>query len=210
MASEFQITPKKKPKLSIDTLPTANCVFCSKKFTTRDKKIIAEISKLDKIFEASRKREDTVSKIILANEEDIRKENKTLVYHRNCRATFTSQDHIQRKQVEHSLKTSTREHSVSDEGPWAPTTRSKVQKVDTTRFSFLKNCIICGNQCNLKHRTTWSLVQSSVNVHTSNLYSTLWDATEKLGDDSVLVRLSAVPNGDLVAAEARYHRKKDV
>ena len=51
-------------------------------------------------------------------------------------------------------------------------------------------------------------MQSSVNVHTSNLYSTLWDAAEKLGDDSVLVRLSAVPNGDLVAAEARYHRKK--
>jgi predicted RNA-binding protein YlxR (DUF448 family) len=41
-----------------------------------------------------------------------------------------------------------------------------------------------------------------------NLYTSLKNAAEKLRDNRVLVRLSGAPNGDLVAVDTRYHRKK--
>ncbi|KAG0718735.1 hypothetical protein GWK47_051889 [Chionoecetes opilio] len=53
-----------------------------------------------------------------------------------------------------------------------------------------------------------TLVQSSIDDKGENLYTRVLDAARRREDQVMLNRLLGVVNGDLVAAEARYHRDK--
>ena len=68
-------------------------------------------------------------------------------------------------------------------------------------------CFICGELCRIKHRQTWSMVGSAI-TESSNMYTEHSEAAEARQDNDMLTRLRGVPNGDLVAVEARYHRQK--
>ena len=94
---ELQITPRKRPRLSEEALSTTQCVFCGGAFTKRNKQVTAAKDKLDTLFECARRRRDQASELILMNEDGIRKGNKALVYHRSCRASFASPQHVLRQ-----------------------------------------------------------------------------------------------------------------
>jgi hypothetical protein len=78
----------------------------------------------------------------------------------------------------------------------------------TPTFDWKSNCFICGEYCNPKTRSKWSLVETAISSN-SPVYSTVMAAAEQCQDLIMLNRLHSVPNGDLVAVEARYHRKKN-
>ena len=79
-------------------------------------------------------------------------------------------------------------------------------------FDWKKNCFLCGAECQLKKRASWSMVQSAIGEKSdkSDMYSMVLEAgaAERRKDTEMLTRLHGVPNGDLVAIEARYHRSK--
>lgn len=52
------------------------------------------------------------------------------------------------------------------------------------------------------------MVQTSISSEDESLYARLLEAAKIRNDQNLLIRLSGVPNGDLVAVEARYHRTK--
>ena len=60
-----------------------------------------------------------------------------------------------------------------------------------------------------KHRSAWSMVTETTynDPDDSNMYTQVLNTAEQLNDGDMLTRLRGVTNGDLVAIEARYHRK---
>ena len=61
-----------------------------------------------------------------------------------------------------------------------------------------------------KKRDSWSIVQSAIGKKSDkpDMYTTVMEAAGRRSDTDMLTRLQGVPNGDLVAMEARYHRSK--
>jgi len=55
------------------------------------------------------------------------------------------------------------------------------------------------------------MVQSAIGKKSdkSDMYTMVLDAAERRRDTEMLTRLHGVPNGDLVAVKARYHRSKN-
>ena len=111
-------------------------------------------------------------------------------YHKLCRTRF-----LNPSKVDNSAE--------SRESASKIFTRSKSSKID---FDWKNNCFICGDKCEIKKRGTWSIIQSSIDT-SSNLYRKIFKAAEVRNDELVLSRLLSC-NEDLVAVEARYHRKK--
>ena len=77
-------------------------------------------------------------------------------------------------------------------------------------FDWKKNCFLCGAECHPKKRASWSMVQSAIGKKSdkTDMYTMVLRAAEQRKDTEMLTRLHGVPNGDLVAIEARYHRLK--
>jgi hypothetical protein len=75
-------------------------------------------------------------------------------------------------------------------------------------FDWLSLCFICGTNCSSKHRNEWSLV-ASIEKGSTSMYNRILKAAEQYQDHAMLARLYGVPNGDLVAYDARYHRTKN-
>ena len=59
-----------------------------------------------------------------------------------------------------------------------------------------------------KKRSEWSIVEAVINDN-NTLYTKILTAAYERGDTTMITRLHGVVNGDLVAVEARYHRKKN-
>jgi hypothetical protein len=54
------------------------------------------------------------------------------------------------------------------------------------------------------------LVETSISSDSNSIYRKVLDIATAINDVAIIDRLASVPNGDLVAIEARYHRKKVV
>lgn len=180
------------------------CTFCHEDFsekTGKGNEVIPNQKSVEKLFEVCRRRQDYESKCILRIEE-LRRGSVTISYHRQCRSTFTSEEHISRAikrkatPCESIVSTSTTIKSV-------PLRRSCMHS-----FEWKANCFICGEPCNPKQRSTWSLVQSAINKN-SNIYLNVLKGAEEKQDHKMITRLVGLANGDLVAVEARYHRTKN-
>ena len=79
----------------------------------------------------------------------------------------------------------------------------------TSSFDCKKNCFICGFPFSEKKRTSWSLVESSIedDPKKPSIYSKDLGAAEDQQDQE-MTRLHDIANSDLVAVDARYHRTK--
>ena len=51
-------------------------------------------------------------------------------------------------------------------------------------------------------------LQNESTFKSQNMYTKVLEAAKRRGDQHMLTRLDGVPNGDLVAVGARYHRQK--
>ena len=79
----------------------------------------------------------------------------------------------------------------------------------TPTFNWKSDFFICSEPCNPKRRNEWSMVRSSIDSKSQNLYTCILEAAKQKQDKEIITRLQGVPNGDLVAVEARYHRTKN-
>ncbi|CAC5361553.1 unnamed protein product [Mytilus coruscus] len=69
-------------------------------------------------------------------------------------------------------------------------------------------CFICGKLCSRSRKQEWSMVESSIDLSSKSIFAKVNRAANERKAEAMLLRLSEVPNGNLVAIEARYHRKK--
>jgi len=60
------------------------------------------------------------------------------------------------------------------------------------------------------HIFLFGLVGTYISSDSNSLYRKVLDIATAINDVAIIDRLASVPNGDLVAIEARYHRKKVV
>ena len=161
-------------------------------------------------------RQDDVGNTILVNQTDITSGKVSFRYHRNCRSSYVSPEHIKRALDKH--KRNILSSSVSGGvdsgggggggGASVGTSSFTRSQSSTPTFDWKANCFVCGELCNPKHRSTWSLVVVAIDCESGNMYIKMVNAAEKRGDLDMLARLHGLVNGDLVAAEARYHRLK--
>ncbi|WAR13567.1 hypothetical protein MAR_027747 [Mya arenaria] len=165
------------------------CIFCLKGFSTSNPCVRnPNLSKLDTLFQSCKARADYIGSQILANQEFIKDGSLPLRYHRNCRATYQS--------LYHQSFSSTRRSA-------------------SNAFDWKSQCFICGEKCdtirdpsNKRPGRSWSMVETSIDSSHNSTYSKVLKAAEIKNDTSLINRLRSVSNGDLVALEARYHRKK--
>lgn len=200
MESDNLVEPPPKRAKSTNIKPQP-CIFCDKDFNVKSPEVIPDTTKLEKLFLACIERDDHVGKLIL----DAKKcgELNKLRYHRNCRATYTSPLHIAR--AAKKIPVSIDNNGGSQKAQATLLTRS--QNVDS-KFDWKQNCFVCGETCHEKRRSEWSLVESAINNKSANIYMKMLEAAEMRDDQQMLARLHSLPNGDLVASDARYHRKK--
>ena len=75
-------------------------------------------------------------------------------------------------------------------------------------FDWKNCCFICSGICSTKHISSWSIVESLVTKINPTNTPKVVRAAETNHDFEMVTWLAGVPNGDLVAIEARYHRTK--
>lgn len=220
MASELNVGPSQKKSKS--AFNRTVCVFCAEPFK-KSPSVTPDISKLDSLFGACRERLDDIARKLLEHEDQILKGEVSFCYHRNCRATYCSSLHVKRavekRKASVSVDVSGGASGVSGGGltysehehAEAETTRLTRAATGETLFDWKGNCFICGEICHAKQRGSWSMVESSVAGDPSRhlMYTKILTAAQERNDIQMITRLRGVINGDLVAAEARYHRKRN-
>ena len=156
------------------------CVFCDDPLG--DEAVKPDVKKLDNLFNACEILKDNVGLLLLQHQSEIVSQDISFRYHRVCRRKYI-------------------DRSVQEDECVRPKTRPKRDK-----FDWKTKCFVCSGKCSKKHRSTWSMVEAGVNEQ-KTMYRNLYDRAIEINDSEMLARLSEVPNGDLVAIEARYHRK---
>lgn len=204
MAAEFAI-PTKKTKLNPFDIDI--CVFCKGKFTKRNPSVqTIDVDKLESVFGAAKEQNDEIGLLLLENKSKILQKEVSIKYHRVCRSSYVNIIH--RKNISlPSISSSTCETATIEKKE--SFTRSKSAE---PFFDWKENCFICSNKCNLKKKYDllqgWSMVTTSINDNEESIYSKVLNAAEMINDVQMIQRLRG--NGpDLVAAEARYHQKKN-
>lgn len=191
------MSESKRQKLDV---PEDACVICLNGFTETRKASIAKVNKLDKLFESASIRKDETTRRLQDNENEIRSGHIRLKYHRHCRITYTSNDHLGRVT---KAKEQVENESTEEEQP-SSSTRSK-----TEQFDWKLNCFICGKYCSPNHKEEWSMIQTSTGSKgAKSTYERVLAAAKERKDTTVINRLLGVANADLVAVEARYHTSK--
>ena len=223
--AEFDISLKSKV---MSTFDLGSCVFCCGKFTAKNKAITPDLRKIDGLFIACHKRTqgNTFNKVaheLLSHQQDILDGITSFRFHRSCRASFGSKDHINRDLEKRKAEESAEGESVSGMyslgggacsvggGDGSESSVSKCftrSSLSFPTFNWKDNCFVCGKKCHPCHKRYWSLVESSIGTSAQNIYVKMFDAATRKGDQEMLARLSGAPGGDLVAVEARYHRHK--
>ena len=151
MEARFNLEPTHKKKRR-DVFDINICVFCSKPFSCKDLASIPDPSKLESLFRACQKRQDSIGYKLLASQSDLSSGIVHIRYYKNCRSTCCTKVHIKRLEdrwCEPGSSGSVSNDSASVEiGPF---TRSHSS---TPTFDWKTYCFICGEKCNPKKRYT--------------------------------------------------------
>ena len=94
--------------------------------------------------------------------------------------------------------------------------RRESQRLKVPSFKWKENCMICGKPCDRNHRrdskSGWYLVAKKTNDESKRsetveyVYDRVMEADKLKNDIEMIARLNEIPNKDLVAYDARYHR----
>ena len=213
MAGLSVATPSKKQRLSL--FEDDACIFCDLSFSESDPAVTPNITRIESLFNACLQRQDQIGQKLLEQRNQIYRGEINIQYHRNCRSTYTSPFHIGiHKKHKDNLDIDSSEclnDSIDEIVEDKSFTRSKSAN---STFEWKKDCFICGQRCNPCDRYSrdrkWSMVETLTEKNvTDSLYTRVLEAAEKRNDTEMKTRLCGVPNRDLVACEARYHRKKN-
>ena len=205
------------------------CVFCQSTFEPSDHPVSPRLSKIDSLFKACSSRQDAIGEMILRNKEDILAQRTSIRYHRQCRATYGSYEHISRQRTKrksgeavfksggNGVEQVDGEFSVgsggsADGGGGGGGDSTNSSSGDFADFEWREHCFICGLRCFPKHKSRWSLVTDphvNKEINGENMFSKLYESARERQDHEMIARLQSVPDGDLVGVQARYHRKSN-
>ena len=185
------------------------CVFCSKAFSKKNRAVTADSNHLDILIKACNERKDKPGLAIITYENKIRTGDLLLKYHRNCRSSYQSSHHVKRAK---STVVQNAEQSIDSDQSFdtqAGNEETRFTRSNVGDFDWKENCFLCGKKFGENHRNEWSLVASIEKASdTGTMFRKTLNAARRKGDNIMLARLLGIPNEDLVACEARYHRKK--
>ena len=152
------------------------CIFCGQLFT-KSSRVTADAGKLESLFSACRERLHDVGKQSLEHEQDIKDGKINFSYHKNCRVTYCSKMYLKRIAEKRESSSSKSDGSYGDER------RGNQSGSRITRSSFngaisdwKTKCFIRSNKCSVKHRSTWSMVESSVDLSNHSMFSKVMKA----------------------------------
>ena len=208
--------------MRLDTFSEKKCIFCSKAFTQKKPAVSPDVLKLDSVFNACTQRQDEIGGILLENKSKILNKEQLIYYHRDCRSTYCSSHHIARAVEKHENDNSNQ--SVFDSNHGDGTNTDSASFIASSRvftrgqssnasFDWKTYRFICGEVCHTAHRYSsgnrnWSMVETVIDGTTESIYCKILDAAKRVNDDVMITRLEGV-GPDLVAKDARYHRKRN-
>ena len=199
--AEFSIGPTQSDVIDFNK---DVCAFCFGLFDEKHPAVTPDTTKLDAVFDAPQSRMDQTGQKLIQCKDAIISGSVKIKYHRNCRATYTSRYHINRYNEQRNKDQQTVPESSESRDDLPEQSRWFTRSVTPT-FDWKTNCFICDKPCYSNKRYEWSMVRTAVDHQTP---STILTGAQQRQDMEMLLRLQGVPNGDLVAVEARYHRKK--
>lgn len=175
------------------------CLFCletltrkvdRKKCQHQRKDVIwnPKIAGLQTILSAAEKRKDQVYERIWPNRYEILSGTKTVVFHKACRASYTSTHNI--------------DFVVKGEEPPPPVSPDeppRLRRADTAKFKIGRDCFVCGKA--YKRRAILTPISTGDGEKTRQR---MLDASEKRNDREMHLRILA--HTDFFAKDAKYHR----
>ena len=198
----------KKPR--VEGFEEDLCIFYDTIFSKKHPAVCPDINRLQTLFNVCRDRNDEVGKKLIAHKTSILNGDLKIKYHRNCRSSYCSPEHVHRASEKHSSHASSSSSACAPDDIPRTFTRSQM----ASEFDWKVHCFICGEPCFACHRNTdskrnWSMVETSIDRKAENVYKKVLAAAEEKADLRMITRLHGIENGDLVAVEARYHRRKN-
>ena len=198
----------KKPR--VEGFEEDLCIFYDTLFSKKHPAVCPDVNRLQTLFKACMDRHDEVGKKLIAHKTSILNGDLKIKYHRNCRSSYCSPEHVHRASEKHSSHASSSSSANAPEDIPCTLTRSQM----SAEFDWKIHCFICGEPCFASHRNrdakrNWSMVETSIDNKAENLYKKVLAAAEQKTDLRMIARLHGIGNGDLVAVEARYHQRKN-
>ena len=204
---ENQLESPSKKNRKTETLNANVCCLCFGAFTEDNSPVTPNETKLDSLFKACTSRQDEIGLKLLEERKYIDDGVLSIKYHRHCRSSYTSTDHIKRAEaqnsVEQGLPLSERKQNNFNIKETSGINASTPKQI----FDWNTHCFICGGVCYPRQKGSMSLVGKN-NHDNLSIYSNVLEEAEKRQDSLVISRLKSIPEGDLTAVNARYHRKK--
>lgn len=192
---DLQIENHVKRKKIIDD---KHCVLCEKSLDKESSKnpVVKNASKegLQSLLDAAEIRKDQVYDLLWPVKDDILSLKVKVLFHKNCRANYTSKHNLQCiKRKQEILHSSPQKHEESYLAP------RRLSRASTSDFNIREQCFICGKG----EKKDNKLTQVSTGTGEATRSKVLSAAEERL-DDEVKLRMLSYP--DLFAFDAKYHR----
>ena len=101
---ENQLESPSKKKRKTETLNANVCCLCFGAFTEDNSPVTPNETKLDSLFKACTSRQDEIGLKLLEERKNIDDGVLSIKYHRHCRSSYTSTDHIKRAEAQNSVE----------------------------------------------------------------------------------------------------------
>ena len=185
--------PPPKKRRTQDNL----CILCKKRLNVgSDRRNVVLQPKregLQTLLDASERRRDNVYDAIFPVREDILSGEIKIAFHKNCRASYTSQQNL------NSVKNESPQPSTSTVSEEAPGSR-RLSRAETSAFNIRRDCFVCGKV----YKRGEKLTPITTGTGESTRQHMLSAAEERQDQD---MRARMLFHTELFADDAKYHRK---
>ena len=174
------------------------CVICEKSLTKENSKnpVVRNPTKegLQSILDAADIHKDKVYDLLWPVKDDILALKQKVLFHKNCRANYTSQRNLQSvKRNQEILSSSEKKRKESS------LASRRLSRASTSDFNIREQCFICGE----REKKTNKLTQITTDKGETTRSKVLAAAEDRM-DEEIRMRMLCHP--DLFAFDAKYHR----
>ena len=174
------------------------CVICEKSRNKENSKnpVVRNPMKegLQSILDAADIRKDKVYDLLWPVEDDILALKQKVLFHKNCRANYTSQHNLQSVKRNQEILSSSEKKSQE-----SSLASQRLSRASTSGFNIREQCFICGEREKKTNKLTQITTDKGETTHSKVLA-----ATEDRMDEEI--RMCMLCHPDLFAFDAKYHR----
>ena len=156
------------------------CAICDKPFSKNNPAVYQNPSRLQTLVQACKDRNDDVGKKLLSKDILIMKGSIEIKYHRSCRSSYCSSEHVLRLSEKHNVQSMLKD--VYQE--YQTLSAIHVTRSSVSELNWNENCFICGEKCHEKLRKSnsnrnWSTVQTVIDNKGENIFNKVLGAAKK-------------------------------